>query len=192
MRCIASAWPVRSMLLSLLNSATTQSMIELSQSSPPRCVSPLVAFTSNTLSPISKIEISNVPPPKSYTAIFSSFFLSSPYASEAAVGSLMIRNTSRPAILPASLVACRCVSLKYAGTVMTACVMFSPKRISASAFSLASTIEASSCGLYVFFSPSTATSIAASPLLPETTLYGIRLDSSFTSLNLRPMKRLAE
>jgi hypothetical protein len=36
-------------------------------------------------------EISNVPPPKSYTAIFSSFFLSRPYASDAAVGSLMMR-----------------------------------------------------------------------------------------------------
>src|SRR5207253_1146761 len=32
----------------------------------------------------------------------------------------MIRTTSRPAILPASLVAWRCESLKYAGTVITA------------------------------------------------------------------------
>ena len=39
-------------------------------------------------------------------------FLSKPYASAAAVGSLMIRKTSRPAIFPASLVACRCASLK--------------------------------------------------------------------------------
>ena len=40
--------------------------------------------------------------------------------SDAAVGSLMIRSTSRPAIRPASRVAVRCASLKYAGTVMTA------------------------------------------------------------------------
>ena len=64
--------------------------------------------------------MSNVPPPRSYTAIVSSFFLSSPYASAAAVGSLTMRMTSRPAMLPASLVAWRCASLKYAGTVMTA------------------------------------------------------------------------
>ena len=36
---------------------------------------------------------------------FSSFFLSKPYASAAAVGSLMMRRTSRPAIFPASFVA---------------------------------------------------------------------------------------
>jgi hypothetical protein len=68
-----------------------------------------------------------VPPPRSYTAIFSSFFLSSPYASAAAVGSLMMRSTSRPAIFPASLVAWRWASLKYAGTVMTACVTVWPR-----------------------------------------------------------------
>ena len=52
--------------------------------------------------------------------------LSNPYANAAAVGSLMILLTSRPAIFPASLVACRCESLKYAGTVMTACEISSP------------------------------------------------------------------
>ena len=71
--------------------------------------------------------MSNVPPPKSYTAIVSFFFLSSPYASAAAVGSFTMRSTSRPAILPASLVACRCESLKYAGTVMTALVTGWPR-----------------------------------------------------------------
>ena len=71
--------------------------------------------------------MSKVPPPRSKTEIFSSFFLSRPYASDAAVGSLMMRSTSSPAILPASLVACRWLSLKYAGTVMTACVTFSPR-----------------------------------------------------------------
>ena len=56
---------------------------------------------------VSIIEISNVPPPKSYTAILRSTLscLSTPYASAAAVGSLIIRRTSKPAILPASLVA---------------------------------------------------------------------------------------
>jgi len=55
------------------------------------------------------------------------FFFSSPYASAAAVGSLMIRSTFSPAMTPASLVAWRCESLKYAGTVMTARSTFSPR-----------------------------------------------------------------
>ncbi len=38
----------------------------------------VVAFTSKTPSPISSTETSNVPPPRSNTAIFSSFFLSRP------------------------------------------------------------------------------------------------------------------
>jgi hypothetical protein len=49
-----------------------------SQSSPPRCVSPLVLSTSKTPSPMSRIDTSNVPPPRSKTAIFSFFFLSRP------------------------------------------------------------------------------------------------------------------
>ncbi len=53
--------------------------------------------------------------------------LSIPYANAAAVGSLIIRFTSNPAILPASFVACLCASLKYAGTVITACVTVAPK-----------------------------------------------------------------
>jgi hypothetical protein len=59
--------------------------------------------------------------------IFSFFFLSSPYASAAAVGSGSTRMTFNPAISPASLVALRCASLKYAGTVITASVTFSPR-----------------------------------------------------------------
>ena len=77
-----------------------------SKSSPPKKVSPFVDLTSKTPSPISKIDISNVPPPKSYTAIFLPPFLSKPYAREAAVGSFIILKTSKPAILPASFVAC--------------------------------------------------------------------------------------
>src|SRR5436190_4818356 len=65
MRWSASGCLRRSMPLSFLNSSRIQSMIRPSQSSPPRCVSPLVAFTSNTPSPISSTEISNVPPPRS-------------------------------------------------------------------------------------------------------------------------------
>jgi hypothetical protein len=37
----------------------------MSKSSPPRNVSPLVDFTSNTPSPISRMETSKVPPPRS-------------------------------------------------------------------------------------------------------------------------------
>lgn len=48
------------------------------------------------------LETSKVPPPRSNTRIVSFFFLSSPYARLAAVGSLMMRITSRPAIRPAS------------------------------------------------------------------------------------------
>ncbi|CFP64315.1 Uncharacterised protein [Bordetella pertussis] len=53
--------------------------------------------------------------------------LSRPKASAAAVGSLMMRLTSRPAMRPASLVAWRWLSLKYAGTVITASVTSSPR-----------------------------------------------------------------
>ena len=57
---------------------------------------------------ISIIETSKVPPPKSYTAILRSpSCLSKPNANAAAVGSLIIRLTSKPAIRPASLVAWR-------------------------------------------------------------------------------------
>ncbi len=91
-------------------------------------VSPLVASTSNTPSPSSRIDTSNVPPPRSYTRILCcASSLSRPYASDAAVGSLMILFTSRPAILPASFVACFWLSVKYAGTVITASVTFSPR-----------------------------------------------------------------
>ena len=112
---------------SRLNSATIQSTTALSKLSPPRWLSPFVAFTSKTPSPSSRTETSNVPPPRSKTRIVWSASLSSPYASEAAVGSLMMRRTLRPAILPASFVASRWALLKYAGTVMTASVTVSPR-----------------------------------------------------------------
>ena len=74
--------------------------------------------------------------------------LSSPYASEAAVGSLMMRRTLRPAILPASFVASRCALLKYAGTVMTASATVSPRYASASCLSFWRIIALISGGAY--------------------------------------------
>ena len=53
--------------------------------------------------------------------------LPKPYAIAAAVGSLIILNTFKPAIVPASFVACLCASLKYAGTVITASFTSSPR-----------------------------------------------------------------
>ena len=47
---------------------------------------------------------------------------------------------------PASFVAWRCESLKYAGTVITACVTFSPRYASASAFIFCRIIEEISGG----------------------------------------------
>ena len=111
-RCSAVRSFDRSIPWSFLNSSMIHSISRWSMLSPPRWVSPLVDLTSTTLSPTSRMEMSKVPPPKSKTAISSFFFRSRPYASAAAVGSLMIRSTSRPAIVPASLVACRWESLK--------------------------------------------------------------------------------
>ena len=68
----------RSTPSAFLNSEIIQFVIALSKSSPPRRVSPLVDRTSITPSPISIMETSKVPPPKSYTMIFCSFSLSSP------------------------------------------------------------------------------------------------------------------
>ena len=103
--CIAILSPERSMPSAFLNSSNMYCVMALSKSSPPSLLSPAVARTSITPSPISMIDTSNVPPPKSYTMIFCSCSLSRPYERAAAVGSLMIRFTSRPAILPASFVA---------------------------------------------------------------------------------------
>ncbi len=66
---------------------------------------------------------------------------------------------------PASLVAWRCASLKYAGTVTTASVTDSPSLASASAFSFWRIIAEISGGAYCLPSASTR----ASPLGPETT-----------------------
>ena len=134
---------------SLLNSAAIQSTIALSKLSPPRWLSPFVACTSRASSPNSSTEKSNVPPPRSKTRTFWSVVsFSRPYASAAAVGSLTIRRTLSPAILPASFVASRCALLKYAGTVTTASVTGSPRYASASAWSFWRIIAEISGGAY--------------------------------------------
>ena len=99
-----------------------------------------------------------------------------------------MRMTSRPAIWPASLVACRCASLKYAGTVMTALSTGCPRYSSAACFSFCRIIAEISGGEYSL--PCALT--RASPLLARTTWYGTIFISSLTSSNLRPMKRLIE
>ena len=78
-RCKAIGSLRKSIPSSFLNSSANQSIIKLSKSSPPKCVSPSVDFTSNTPSPNSKTDTSCVPPPQSKTIIFISFpFLSIP------------------------------------------------------------------------------------------------------------------
>ena len=61
-----------------LNWLINQLTKTLSKSSPPKFVSPAVERTSKIPSPTSKIETSNVPPPKSKTKIVSFCFLSNP------------------------------------------------------------------------------------------------------------------
>src|SRR5674476_42206 len=100
----------------------------------------------------------------------------------------MMRLTSRPAILPACLVACCWGSLKYAGTVTTASVTLSPRYSSASRLSFCRIIAEISGGVYVLPLISTT----ASPFGPACTWYGTMVISSATSPYLRPMKRLME
>ena len=132
--------------------------------------------------------MSDVPQPMSPTAIILLFFLSRPYARHAAVGSLMILRTFRPAIFPASLVAWRSASPKYAGTVITASVIVSPVNASASAFSLARTMDEISSGEYFFPLISTH----ANPFLPSVILYARTFATSCTWLYFFPIRRFTE
>ncbi len=59
----------------------------------------------------------------------------------------MIRSTLSPAICPASLVACRWASLKYAGTVTTASATVSPRYDSASRLSFCRMNALICCGV---------------------------------------------
>jgi molecular chaperone DnaK len=74
-RAIGSAG---SMPWDFLNSLTSQSTMVLSKLSPPRWLSPAVALTSKTPSPISSTDTSNVPPPRSKMRIVWSVSLSRP------------------------------------------------------------------------------------------------------------------
>ena len=83
------------------------------KSSPPSRLSPAEPRTSTMPSNFSTTETSNVPPPRSNTRNGSRSSLScKPNASAAAVGSLISRRTSSPAICPARRVALRWRSLK--------------------------------------------------------------------------------
>src|SRR5512134_881688 len=73
----------------------------------------------------------------------------------------MMRSTFSPAISPASLVACRWASLKYAGTVMTASVTFSPRYSSASRLSLPRMRAEISCAVYFLSSMVTDQSLTS-------------------------------
>lgn len=90
-----------------LNSSKQYSTSLTSKSCPPSYVSPLVERTSFIPPPTMRTVTSNVPPPKSKIKIFlsSGAIESSSNARLAAVGSLIILRTFRPAIFPASYVA---------------------------------------------------------------------------------------
>mmetsp|Transcript_11652 Transcript_11652/g.49029 ORF Transcript_11652/g.49029 Transcript_11652/m.49029 type:complete len:471 (+) Transcript_11652:469-1881(+) len=177
-------------------SCATQSAMAESKSSPPRWVSPEVAITENTPSSMDSSDTSKVPPPRSKTSTFceTPLALSRPYASAAAVGSLMTRSTSRPAMVPASLVRRRCASLKYAGTVTTALEILVSSATSAAFFIFSSTMALTCSGMssrFFAFSPSPeVTQMTGLPALPSLISKGMRRVSSWHSLNCLPMMRL--
>src|ERR671918_2285228 len=99
----------------------------------------------------------------------------------------MIRRTSRPAICPASLVAWRWASSKYAGTVITAWVTVSPRYASASRFSLVRIWAEISCGVQFLPSISWVHDVPISRLIDRMVRSGLemawRLASSPTRIS---------
>jgi len=171
-----------SILCFFLNKLMKKSVNLLSKSSPPRWVSPAVERTSKTWSSMLKSDTSKVPPPRSNISIFFSFFWSMPYAIEAAVGSLIILSTLSPAIVPASFVAYLWASLKYAGTVTTACLTSFPMYYSAVSFIFFKIIADIYSGEYRLFPFLVWISTYGFPST-DTTLYGSFLISFWTSLS---------
>jgi len=84
-----------------LNSATIQSMIRLSKSSPPSACRRCRDDLNDVVADLEDRDVERAAA-EVVDAMISSFFLSSPYASAAAVGSLTMRFTSSPAMRPAS------------------------------------------------------------------------------------------
>jgi len=93
-------------------SARTRSVNSRSRSSPPRCVSPLVESTWNTPSSTRRIEMSNVPPAQSYTAMMPVLTLVEAIGERR--GGRLVDHAQHveAAMRPASRVAVRCASLK--------------------------------------------------------------------------------
>mmetsp|Transcript_3630 Transcript_3630/g.5589 ORF Transcript_3630/g.5589 Transcript_3630/m.5589 type:complete len:226 (+) Transcript_3630:1134-1811(+) len=120
-----------------------------------------------------------------------SVLLCSPYERAAAVGSLIILKTSNPAIAPASFVSLLCISLKYAGTVITAFLMGTFSCFSAIAFIFSRTIALICSGKNSVSLPSpTSTQTIGFFPLPSLTLNGIRFKSELQSPYSLPIIRL--
>ena len=84
----------------------------------------------------------------------------------------MILKTFNPAIDPASFVACLWLSLKYAGTVITAFLIFYPKYVQAVSFIFVKTIEEIYYGWNFLTQPLNLTTITGLPSVPCQTLKG--------------------
>lgn len=152
-----------SWLYASFTQATIRPTMARSKSSPPSQLSPSIWSTTYWLLTIWQIEMSNVPPPRSYTSTrCRSSSRPTRNARAAAVGSSTTFSTSSPAAPPASLVAARCRSSKYAGTVMTACVTFSPRASSASSLTCFRIMAEMATGVYATPPSSTFTPRSAS------------------------------